>query len=62
MEEYAIKGVEHDIKCDPNGKKFIVFNFVIAYIDAHVPAKIIEEKKVDKIMDYLNKKNNLFIA
>lgn len=60
MSGFTAQHVEHDFSVDPESKSRYQFQFVIAYIHAHVPAGIFTEMEGDRIMDYINDHRDLF--
>ena len=60
MQEFSNKGVEFDFSIDPESKRYYRFQFVIAYVQAHVPADVISELEGDRIMAYINGEWDLF--
>lgn len=60
MARFTDENAENEFSIDPESKHQYQFQFVIAYIHAHVPAGIITEMEGDRIMDYLNDHWDLF--
>ncbi|MDT8388800.1 MAG: hypothetical protein RQ736_14960 [Thiogranum sp.] len=60
MEQHAIDGVKHDISLAPESKRFWLFHFVLAYVHSHVPIEIVDELAMDRVMDYINDRHDLF--
>ncbi len=60
MEAHAIEGVDHDLSLAPDSKKFWLFHFVLAYVHSHVPIDIVDELAMDRVMDYINDRYDLF--
>ena len=67
-DEYKVQEISEEIERDiqysrevgPDSTLNYKFGFVSSYLYGHVPACIIEETAVDKIMDYVNKNMDLF--
>ena len=60
MAGVTAENVEHDFSVDPESRSRYQFQFVIAYIHAHVPAGMFTEMEGDRIMDYINDHWDLF--
>ena len=60
MERYAIEGVKHDLSLAPESIRFWLFHFVLAYVHSHVPIDIVDELAMDRVMDYINDRHDLF--
>lgn len=60
MAGFTAENVEYDFSVDPESKSRYQFQFVIAYVHAHVPAGIFTELEGDRIMDYINDHWNSF--
>jgi len=60
MYSFSVEPVEHDISNNPSEREKYKFQFVIAYIQSHVPAGFLTEIEGDSIMDYVNEKWDLF--
>ena len=54
------ESVEREFSVDPESKGHYQFQFVIAYVHAHVPAGLFTEMEGDRIMDYINDRWDLF--
>jgi len=60
MQRHAIDGVKHDLSLAPESIKFWLFHFILAYVHSHVPIEIVDELAMDRVMDYINDRNDLF--
>jgi len=60
MERHAIEGVKHDLSLAPESIRFWLFHFVLAYVHSHVPIDIVDELAMDRVMDYINDRHDLF--
>lgn len=60
MERHAIEGVKHDLFLAPETIRFWLFHFVLAYVHSHVPVDIVDELAMDRVMDYINDRHDLF--
>ena len=60
MYSFSIEPVEYEFSIGPTSRASYKFQFVIAYLQSHVPAGIFTEMEGDRIMEYLNERWNLF--
>lgn len=56
----VIEDIEKDFTVDDKAKRNYLFYFVLAYIQCHTYADLLEDMEADRIMDYINDNYELF--